>query len=57
MHLVRQFISELMRCVLSCRVVPLDLSLGTSKRARMFPRLVRGIYVMQFCYVTDLGID
>ena len=23
----------------------------------MFPRLVRGIYVMQFCCVTDLGID
>ena len=22
----------------------------------MFPRLVRGIYVMQFCCVTDLGI-
>ena len=55
MHLVRQFVSELMRCVLSCRVVPPDLSLGTSERARMFPRLVRGIYVMQFCCVTDLG--
>ena len=41
MHLVRQFVSELMRCVLSCRVVPPDLSLGTSKRVRMLPRLVR----------------
>ena len=41
MHLVRQFVSELMRCVLSCRVVAPDLSLGTSERMRMFPRLVR----------------
>ena len=41
MHLVRQFVSELMRCVLSYRVVPPDLILGTSERVRMFPRLFK----------------
>ena len=41
MHLVRQFVCVLMRCVLSCHVVPPDLILGTSERAQMFLRLVR----------------
>ena len=43
MHLVRQFVCVLLRCVLSCHVVPPDLILGKSERAQMSPKLVRGI--------------